>query len=182
MTVCKECGHEFQIGDYPFCKNGEGHQSIFPENASRFPEIVVHKDLATGEYSYPASAREPVPAGYAPVVIRNMREYERFSRDAGAHERAKVVEQRENNRLFFEERTRATREHVDSEMRRRGMMQGRALLLRDRVREFVDKKHAARFSSARSLDVHFHNQALEFNSSNRQSHSGPETNWRERKD
>ena len=175
---CPECGIELSIGLWPYCPHG----SILNRDAANFPPIVLHQDAATGEYSFPASASEPVPDGYRKIEIRNMREADRYVREIGSSERSKLVEMRENNRLYFEERRKETRERVDAEMRRRGLTSGRALLLRDRVRQYVDRKHAERYSSARSLDLNFHNQALSFDSSNRQGHSGPETNWRNRKD
>lgn len=178
-TVCSECGQELQIGDYPFCKNGSGHESIYESNAQRFDPIILHKS-ATGEYSFPGHSSDPTPAGFERIEIKNMRQAEHYTREINSIERGKMSDKRELNRLYFEEKTKDRREGIDAEMKRRGLS-GRALELAMKARAYADKKHDRRFSSARAFGANFHIQALEFNQSNRMPYAGPETGYKDRR-
>jgi len=78
---CVHCGHELQIGDYPFCPHG----SIYPERAQHFEPIVVHVS-GDGQYRFPAATDAPVPSGYRKVEIRTIQEADRISREVNRRE------------------------------------------------------------------------------------------------
>lgn len=176
VVICSSCGHELAIGDYPFCPHG----SIFSENATRFDPIVLFRDGTTGEI-YPAThTSDPTPDKHERIEITNMRQADHYVKHFSAIERTKRVERGENTRLFFEERTKERREKMDG-LIKSGKLTGRALWLAEKAREFADRKHDKRFSTARSLDSNVHFQALSFNSSNRMPYSSKETGFRDRR-
>lgn len=174
-TLCASCGHELEIGDYPFCPHG----SIYEGNAQRFDPIILHKS-ASGEYSFPGSSSDPVPAGYEKIEITNMRQADKYVKEIGEIERSKMSDKREMNRLYFEEQTKERRERIDSVLNS-GKLSGRARMLAEKAREYADKKHDQRFSRTKAFGPNFHIQALSFDQSNRMPYAGPETGYKDRR-
>jgi hypothetical protein len=184
MTLCTACGHELAIGDYPFCPHG----SIFEVNARRFSEpILVFESLThPGEVSMPATNSEPCPEGYRPRLLTNLQEADQFIRAYNQHERAKLVEDREAERGYWDQVTRARRERILSRplVYPDGTVvhmtaRGRALF--EEVKRFVDERRARRYRG--DPDPHAHFQVLSYDSGNRPSHASKAANgdWRERK-
>lgn len=176
-VICTACGHELEIGDYPFCPHG----SIYEQNAQHFDPIVFHKDVTTGEYSVPMHASDPAPPGHMTVEIRNMREADRVVKEINSRSRSEASDRREMNRLYFEERRKETRERVDAEIQRRGITDRRVLGVLEKIRERQDAKHNRKFSSTKAFDPNTHIQVLSFNRGNRMPHAGPETGWRDKR-
>lgn len=174
-TLCAHCNKELEIGDYPFCPHG----SIYEQSAKRFDPIVLHKG-PNGEYSFPGNSSDPVPAGYEKIEITNIRQADRYVREIDSKERSKMFDNRENNRLYFEEKTRERRQQVDA-LLQSGKLSNRARMLAEKAREYADKKHDRRFSSTKAFSPNFHIQALSFDVGNRMPYAGPDTSYRDRK-
>ena len=91
MSVCKACGKEVVIGDWPFCPHG----LVRDASARRFDDIVVWQSNDDPEkYSYPGQSNEPCPDGYHKIVIQNMRQADQFVRQVNDIERRKMEEAR----------------------------------------------------------------------------------------
>lgn len=186
MATCKECGAEVFIGDWPWCPHG----SVHSENARRFDDIVVWQSNSDPDkYSFPGQANETVPDGYHKVVISNMREGDRFTARFNELERQKLQEERDMRRTLDDAGIRDRRAEEDARgwvMKADGSKfyirgNARAEALQRAAREWADKRREAKRGRHPRIDPNFHIQVLSFNSGNRSSYSGPETNWRERK-
>jgi|SRR5215475_10510899 len=175
-TTCKDCGHEIEIGEYPFCPHGSIRQATA---RSWEPIVVWASNTKPDEFSYPGQADEPVPDGYHRVEIQNLREADRFVARVNAIERAKAEGTRDLNQRFLDEQTRMRRREFDAKLRGNLSPCGEALLRA--AREWTDQRRDQKRKVTRNLDPRFHIQVLSFDSGNRNSYSGPETGWRERK-
>jgi len=174
VTLCRECGQELHIGDYPFCPHG----SIYEQNAQRFDAIVVWQhNSEPDKYSFPGHANESCPADYHRVEITNLREADRFVTRMNAIERAKMVTTRDLNYQALDEQTKRRREDIAARIRGNAKMEA----LFRQAREWTDRSKERKRSRHRSLDPHFHIQVLSYDSGNRNSYAGPETSWREQK-
>lgn len=202
--VCsdEECGYEFEqffhdppatlpcCRMYPTgisCSGTAQRVFLYPGsrnrfNAQRFEPIVIHQSVSDpNSFSFPGASSDRCPAGYRPIHITNMREAERWTKRINNLETSKATELRDMNREYFEEKTIIRRQEIDSRMRANGMDgSGRARFLRDMARRLADRRHAKNFGP-RAMNANFHIQALEFDSSNRNPHSGPETDWKQRR-
>jgi hypothetical protein len=174
-----------EIGDWPFCP----HESVFEQTAQRFDPIVVWQSNTDSQrYSFPGRSNEPVPEGYHAVAITNMREADQLVRRVNDIERQKMEETRALRHTLDDAGIADRRREEDARgwaMRADGSKfyirgNSRAEALQRAAREWADRRREQRRSKA-SIDPHFHIQVLSFNSGNRNSYSGPETGWRERK-
>ncbi|HEY6373868.1 MAG TPA: hypothetical protein VIX37_25070 [Candidatus Sulfotelmatobacter sp.] len=174
MTVCLECGVTFGIGDWPFCP----HQSVLPERAKHFDSIVVWQSNSDSEkYSFPGQANEPVPEGYHKCELNDLRSADKFIARMNAIERRKLEAERDQRYALDDAGIRERRRNEDAS----GAVNARAEALRRRVREWTDKVRERRREAHPRIDPNFHINVLSFDSGNRNSYSGPETGWRERK-
>lgn len=175
-TRCAECGHEIEFGEFPFCPHG----AIRELNARRFESIVVwQSNTEPDKFSFPGQASEPCPDGYHRLEITNLPEADRFVSRMNAIERAKAESNRELNDQALDEQTRRRRNEFDA--RNRSSLDSRSEALLRAVREWADRRRTEKRYRRSRLDPHFHIQVLSFDSGNRNSYSGPETGWRERK-
>lgn len=171
--MCKDCGQEIRIGDWPMCPHG----AIREADARRFDPIVVwQSDSESDKYSFPGQAEEPVPEGYHRVEITNLREADRLVQRVNAIERAKSIEMRALNYQALDEQVKIRRESTLAHIR--GNPRAEALFRA--AREWADRRRAEKRSQQR-MEPNFHINVFSFDSGNRNSYSGPETGWRERK-
>ena len=174
MTICSICGQELHIGDWPHCP----HEPIRECNAQRWDPIVVWASNSDPDkYSFPGQADEPVPEGYHRVEITNLRQADQFVSRYNDIERHKVEADRDLNHQVFDEQTRRRRDDIAARIRGNA----RAEALFRATREYTDRHREEKRSKHRHLDPHFHIQVLSFDAGHRNSYSGPETGWRERK-
>ena len=172
MANCKECGAEVVIGDWPWCPHG----LIREANAKRFDDIVVwQSDSDPDKYSFPGQAGESVPDGYHKIVISNLRQSDQFVSRFNDLERQRLQSERDMRWAIDDAGIRERRAAEDA----RGAVSTRADAMRRAVREWADRRRDARRRS--KIDPQFHNNALSFDSGHRNSYSGEETGWRERK-
>ena len=172
MATCKECGAEVFIGSWPWCPHG----MIREANAKHFDPIVVWaSNTELDKYQFPGQPNEPAPDGYHKVEITNMRQADHFVGKFNDQERQRLEGERRMRWALDDAGIKERRANEDA----RGVKSSRADALRRAVREWADRKRDAR--SRGSIDPHFHNNALSFDSGNRNSYSGEETGWRERK-
>lgn len=172
--TCSACGCELEIGDWPYCPHG----ALYERSARRFSPIVVWKSNSDPEkFSFPGQADEAVPDGYHRVEITNLREADQFVARFNAIERRKLEGERDSRRALDDAGIRARRREEDA----RGAVNPRAEALRRRVREWADSVRERRRGQHTRIDPQFHINVLSFDSGNRNSYSGPETGWRERK-
>src|SRR5262249_24611731 len=92
-------------------------------------------------------------------------------------ERRKMEEIRDLNYQALDEQRR--RRRADTAARISGNARAEALFRQ--VREWSDRRREEKRARHRTLDPRFHIQVLSFDSGNRNSYSGAETRWRERK-
>lgn len=187
MTItCSACGAELEIGDYPFCPHG----SVFQGNARGFDPIVVWESNAEpGKFSFPGQSGERVPEGYHKIEITNMRQADRFVGRMNDQERQKLEAERDLRYMADDMGVRTRRAEEDARgyaIRADGTkfyIRGntRAENLQRAARAWADKIRERRRAAHARIDPQFHNNALSFDSGSRNSYSGPETGWRERK-
>ena len=186
MANCKECGQEVFIGDWPWCPHG----SVRGGNAARFDPIVVWQSNADPDkYSFPGQPNEPVPDGYHKVEITNLREGDHFVSRFNELERRRLEGGRELRRTLDDAGVKDRRAEEDARgyvVRADGSKfyvrgNARAEALQRAARIWADKLRERRRAQHSRIDPHFHSNVLSFDSGNRSSYSGAETNWRERK-
>jgi hypothetical protein len=186
VTVCNQCGQEFEIGDWPYCPHG----SIYERNARKWDDIVVWQSTTDPDkYSFPGQANERVPEGYVKLHITNLREADQFVSKMNDLEGRKMREQIELRRALDDAGIKDRRAEEDARgwvMKADGTkfyIRGntRAENLQRRVREWADQLRERRRAQRGRPDPHFHINVLSFDSGHRNSYSGQETGWRERK-
>lgn len=186
MANCNKCGMEVFIGDWPWCPHG----SVRGENATRFDPIVVWQSNADPDkYSFPGQPNEPVPEGFHKIEITNLRQGDQFTSRFNELERRRIEEEREIRRTLDDAGIKDRRAEEDARgwaMRADGTKfyvrgNARAENLQRAAREWADKRREAKRGRQGRVEPNFHIQVLSFNSGNRGSYSGQETNWRERK-
>jgi len=84
-TVCLECGHEIEFGQFPFCPHQEVHGNLSPLGMHHSEVTVVYEHPGTGKIRYPGRADKPMPEryakqGYVKRELRTLREVDRFSK------------------------------------------------------------------------------------------------------
>lgn len=174
MSACPECGAEAAIGDWPWCPHGSIHEG----RAQRFDPIVVWQSNTDMEkFSFPGQSNEPVPEGYHRVEITDLRQADKFVSKMNDIERRRMEETRDMRYALDDAGIRERRRNEDA----RGAVNARAEVLRRRVREWADRIRDRRRGQHPRIDPQFHINVLSFDSGNRNSYSGPETGWRERK-
>jgi hypothetical protein len=166
---CDKCGYELAIGDYPFCRGDESdHITPASVNAQRFSPIVVHRNMETGEYSFPARNDDPAPAGYDTVSITTFREADRLCKSMSDKIRSERVAHIEQEKAFFEARTAERRANIKSELYRRlGKTNSKIF---DRLCEVMDKKREKRYRDMLNKDPNFHIQAVSFDQGNQREY------------
>ena len=173
-TFCPDCGQELHIGDWAYCP----HEPLHERSARRFDPIVIWASNSDSEkFSFPGQANEPVPEGYHKIEITDLRQADRFVAKMNDIERRKLEGERDVRHALDDAGIRERRRNEDA----RGVVNARALALRRRVREWTDKVREQRRSRHPRIDPQFHINVLSFDSGNRNSYSGPETGWREKK-
>ena len=172
MTTCPQCGQELEIGAWPWCPHG----SIYERNAQRWDAIVVWQSNSDAEkYSFPGQASEPCPEGYHRVELTNLREADQFVSRFNGIERRKLEGEREMRHALDDAGVRERRAAEDA----RGVGSAQAAALRRAARVWADRLRERR--RAFRVDPHFNINVLSYDSGHRNSYSGPETGWRERK-
>ena len=186
MAICKECGAEVLIGDWPWCPHG----LIRNADSRAFQPIEVWQSNTDPEkYSFPGIADEPVPDGYHKIVISNLREGDQFTARFNELERRRLEQERQLRHTLDDAGVKDRRAEEDARgwvMRADGTKfyvrgNARAEALQRAARLWADKVRERRRAARSRVDPHFHIQVLSFESGNRNSHSSAETNWRERK-
>jgi ElaB/YqjD/DUF883 family membrane-anchored ribosome-binding protein len=165
---CVRCGHELQIGDYPFCPHG----SIFTQFAQHFDPIVLHQ-AADGSYSFPASVDAPVRPGYRKVEVRTIQEADRVTREVNSREESKAREIHAQSESMREATLSRNRRDMD---KLRDRLSDAGKQFAERARQYVDSKPRRGFQSP-----NFHMDVFSFDSSNREVHRDDRTGWKGRK-
>lgn len=172
---CESCGVVLHIGDWPYCPHGPVREL----NARAFEGIVVwESDSDPDKLSFPGQAGERVPEGYHAIEITNLHEADALVRRVNRIERVKSELDRSLNYQALDERIKLRRAEFDAKTRGNLSPQAEALLRASR--EWADKRREQK-RSRHSTEPNFHIQVLSFDSGNRNSYSGPETGWREKK-
>jgi hypothetical protein len=170
---CEECHLELEVGDWPYCP----HPKVHGRDSRLFEPIVVWKhNTEVDKYSFPGQGDERVPDGYHKVEIHNLRDADRLVREINRIERSKSIDARSLNYQALDEATRIRRRDIDARIR--GNPRAEALFRA--AREWADKRKAKN-RAKHSQEPNFHIDILSFDSGNRRSYSGPETQWRETK-
>ena len=189
-TICPVCGLELHIGDWPMCGSPGGHQPLRERQARRFEPIVVWQaDQDPDRYSYPGQADEPCPQGYHRVEITDLPQADKFVARVNSIERRKMEQARDLRQALDDAGVKDRRSEEDARgwvMRADGSKfyirgNARAEALQRAARQWADRRRDQKRSGQRHLDPHFHIQVFSFDGGHRNSYSGPETGWRERK-
>lgn len=176
ISICKECGTELKIGDYPFCNKEGGHESIYAVNAQRFDPVVIHKD-ANGKIRFPGSSDAPCPPGFQRVELTTVSQVRQLEREVNRKELSNA----ENNR--FAQRAVSQAEAKERREKFREVVQG----FSPRGRKFAEAimtakdRHKGRLDRP-ITDMGFRVDAFSSDSSNRERYSDSRTGWRGRKD
>lgn len=168
MGICKECGQETVIGDWPFCPHG----SVLRQRAQHFDPIVLHQ-AADGSYSFPASADAPLREGYRKVEIRTIQEADKISREMNSKMDSQLRDAHAFNEALHSATLAKHRADVD---RIRDRLSARARELADGARAYVDGKRRPGPGPA-----NFHFEVFAFDGSNREAHRDERTDWKSRR-
>lgn len=173
------------VGAWPWCPHG----ALREAQAQRWSPIVVWaSDSDPDKYSFPGQASEPVPEGYHRVALTNLREADRFVGRYNDIERRKLAADRHLRETLDDAGIVDRRSEEDARgwvMRADGSKfyvrgNSRAEALQRAARAYADRRRDEK-RMQQNRDPHFHIQVLSFDSGNRNSYSGPETGWREKK-
>lgn len=85
--ICNNCGAKLRIGDYPFCPHG----NIWARDAQVAAPTVVFRSKS-GKYKFPGRADAKTPKGYQRIELNTQRAKDKFEREFGALESAKMRE------------------------------------------------------------------------------------------
>jgi hypothetical protein len=159
----------------------EGITPIFTESetrAQRFAppcvdELVGWTPASTlDRYYYPGDSSEPPKEGYRRHEIRSIGQGDRLSNEIESHYRERTLEAAEGNQRYFNLQRAERRDNIDREMRRTGMDgSGRARMLRDAARKFVDARAELKRRKQLSGGPNFNIQVFNQNQGNRQDYS-----------
>lgn len=180
MTTCSQCGHELQIGDYPFCP----HESIYASPAQRITPVLVYQNPKTGAFWFPGSNNDPSDhptpeSGFTRrQELTSIRDIERVERSMGRRLESERRELLAHQHAALDTKTRELREENDAKLRARGITNSRVTEL---TRRFIDRNREIRRQRELSRGVNFHSQVLAYDQSNRQGHADERTGWKERK-
>lgn len=86
---CDECGAKLRVGDYPYCKDGSGHSTMYSRNAQTAAPTVIFRNRR-GEYRLPGRDNDKPPRGFERIELRTQRARDAFEREFGARETAKL--------------------------------------------------------------------------------------------
>lgn len=177
-TKCPTCGAILVIGSYPFC-NGrpEDHDTIRSEWARRFEPLLVDVNPETGQTSYPGSIHDPIEPGYHRRSLETIHQVEEFCNARSREETEKRRDFFRQEKTFWDERIKQRREYVRAEMARRGF-KGKGW---EAVCRVLDARRERKYDEQMRREVNVFSDVIHFDSSNRESFSGPETGWRQRK-
>jgi hypothetical protein len=154
-----------------------------PSAAQRFDPILIHQSLDNpAVFSFPGHNQDETPAGYRAVRINTLQEADRWTKHINNIETSVLRQQKQSNVRGHEMQQAATRRAADEQFKRLGLDQiGAARLIRDRVREHLDKKRAAKAHAAERGEANFRIQVFVNDASNRNPHASERTGWKERK-
>lgn len=172
-TTCSACGKPIHGGDWPFCPHG----STRPELARRFEPLIIDRDPATGQISYPGSSYDPVPAGHVRESLDTIQSVDRFCADRSREETEKRRLVIGAEREHFDARAKERREGIRNIIKQRGFS-GKYF---EAICARIDGQREARYESMMRREVHFFSDVFAFSSSNRNPHSDERTGWKNRK-
>jgi hypothetical protein len=154
-----------------------------PSAAQRFDPILIHQSLDNpAVFSFPGHNADETPSGYRAIRINTLQEADRWTKHINNIETSVLRQQKQSNVRGHEMQQAATRRAADEQFKRLGLDQiGAARLIRDRVREHLDKKRAAKAYAAARGEANFRIQVFANDSSNRNPHASERTGWKERK-
>ena len=173
-SKCSKCGHEIEIGQYPFCPHGETNTRY----AQSFDPIVLHQDPTTGKYSVPMRTDDPVPDGYKNVVVDTLRAADRITREMSHHATEERRSNIDNERKYWDERTSERRAMIKRNLKERLGKNGSELF--DRICQRIDKRRDKRYMELNREVVVAPNVFVN-DSRNRRPVCNETTDWRERK-
>ena len=105
---CDKCQKVMRIGDWPFC-DGSGHGNIWARDAQVAEPTVVFRSK-DGKYKFPGRSNAPTPRGYKRIELNTQRAKDKFEREFGAQETAKLRENFYREQADWEEKVRANME------------------------------------------------------------------------
>ncbi len=167
MNTCEKCGHELQIGEWPYCP----HFSVNGSFAAGFEPVVVHRD-ATGNIRFPGNTNAPIPEGYQKVELRTVNEVRRFEAEVNQREHAKADEHHSRREAAFSEKQAFLRRDLRTAMERMSNYG------RDFAQHAIDRGNNRRQTPR---EVGFHLDVFSNDSSNREVHRDARTDWKGRK-
>jgi hypothetical protein len=119
-TVCRECGKELEIGQYPFCP----HQFYRERDAQAFQPILVY-EMPDGTHYYPGRNDDPPPLGFdkaaKPIVLDTLRKADAFVRSTNAREQYEIDKRTEEKRNHTDKVQRESRAQLRAELEKRGI-------------------------------------------------------------
>ncbi len=84
---CSDCGKKLHKGDWPYCPHG----NIWNRDAQVAAPTVVFRNK-NGKYRFPGRSNAPTPKGYQRIELSTQRARDKFEREYGAIETAKLRE------------------------------------------------------------------------------------------
>jgi len=167
-SICDKCGKIIQIGDFPFCPHG----SIYPQPAQPAIPTVIFRSR-TGKIRFPGRADTPTPRGYERIELTTQHSRDKFEREYGKQETAKLRENFFQNQANWE----ATLSHNKKGLESLRDMSPQGRQLYDKIQQDIANRRAKVAPS----DAGFYIESSHFDSSNREGWSDHDTGWKERK-
>lgn len=84
---CEECGIVMEVSDWPFCPHG----STAGRRAQMAPPTVVFRNQK-GEYRFPGRDTDRPPRGFQRVELSTQRSRDKFEKEYGGQQTAKIRE------------------------------------------------------------------------------------------
>jgi hypothetical protein len=173
-VICKECGQELKIGDFPYCGRDGRHESIYPQFAQSFSPVVVHKS-ADGSIRFPAHADAPVPKGFQKVELTNIGQVRKFEKEVNVKENALLREGRYKERADIQAGKKIMREAFKERVKG---FSPRGKRFAENAMAYSDQRKSKRDVMG---DTNFHIEAFSFDSSNREAYQDAKSDWQRRK-
>ena len=174
--VCPVCGGELIVGSYPFCKgNPADHETVRTRMAQSIQGTVYFQNAA-GDISFPPSPNSPLPKGFEKKVLTTLRAADTFMREQNQREQIRAEEAVTNEKRYWKEVYSQGAASLESLLHSGRFTGDRAVYAENAIRKMRN------YEGKKAHVPNFYIEPLVYDSSNRESWCGPETDWKERKD
>ena len=165
---CSKCGEKLVKGDWPYCPHGNARG----RDAQVATPTVVFKNK-NGKYKFPGRSNAPTPKGYQRIELNTQRARDKFEREFGAAETAKLRENWHQEQIGWEQTLKHNKAGL--EYLRDMSPQGRQLY--DQCMADIAKRR----EKPSPGEAGFHIESNHFYTQGREAWCDKDTGWKDRK-